>query len=1154
MLLDNKVHPISAKFNSLPNLVILFVLISVFIVIFTATFSWYSWLTTKDREINHLSTVSSLGGKSLNAYFRSYESGLNQLRTRIVEYSWPLDLKGTEDLLKRFHSLHPELGNVNLSNPDGQFLASAVMFPGPLPRSRQTSFVLTTQELQNGAEFTIGRPILGKILGEWVIPMRTAIRDKSGKLVYILSATLPLSRQQIFWQNIFLPENFGIGLLRDDLYMLSRYPIPQGDTIDKTYTEPRSGVVATFLQHNMFPKRGKGSGFNSVTGFESLFSFHRLKDYPLTLFVNIPVSGVSDNWLQQTRPFFTLIATLLGCSLLVAYFIHKRQAAIEQERRKSEQLLHLSEERFMLAMQGASDGLWDWNLETDDVYYSPHWKSMLGYQEDEIEHRLDSWKKLVHPDDKDHITGAVKDYMEGRRNSFEVELRMRHKQGGWVHILSRAFLVKREPDNKPVRLIGTHVDLTVRKQAESETREALATLDATQDGAYIFDAETFRFSYVNSGAIKQTGYTRDELLRMTPVDIKPQYDETQFRELIQPLVDGSVDDIDFRTVHRCKDGHEVPVEISLQYITLPDLPPRFAAIARDISDRKAAEESMELAALVYQSSSEAMSVTDTDGTIITVNPAFTTLTGYTVEEIIGENLSILRTERGNYPPDRDALQQIQTTGKWIGEVRSQRKNGETYIESQTVSCTYNDDGSIHHLVFLSSDITDKKASEEIIWHQANFDPLTRLPNRRMFRDRLNQKIKEAERANHPLALMFLDLDRFKEVNDTLGHEMGDRLLTEAAERLCSCVRETDTVARLGGDEFTIILSNLEEPGNETRIIQDILTTLSKPFQIENQSVFVSASVGITFYPKDADNIERLIRNADQAMYAAKRKGRNRFSYFTPEIHKAVQNRIQLAGDLRTAINEQQFVLHYQPIVELATGKIQKAEALIRWQHPERGLVEPADFIPIAEENGMINEIGDWVFFEVTSQTSRWKECHDLDMQISINKSPAQFHSENGGDRAWIDHLKKMGHLGENIIIEITEGLLLDISASVTEQLLALRDAGIQVSLDDFGTGYSSLSYLKKLDIDYLKIDRSFVQNLRPESEDMILIEAIIMMAHKLGIKVIAEGVETRRQRDLLYAAGSDYVQGFFFSKPIPADSFQALCCGINLTESLNLEE
>jgi len=474
------------------------------------------------------------------------------------------------------------------------------------------------------------------------------------------------------------------------------------------------------------------------------------------------------------------------------------------------------------------------------------------------------------------------------------------------------------------------------------------------------------------------------------------------------------------------------------------------------------------------------------------------------------------------------------------EIRTQCTDGSMRWMRVRFKSLIDHQGHKYKLTGVSQDITEKKRSEETIWQQANFDPLTDLPNRRMFQDRLELEIKKSNRDRSPLALMFIDLDKFKEVNDTLGHDKGDILLVEAAHRIARCVRESDTVARLGGDEFTVILSELDDTNSVERIAQAIINALVAPFQLEEDIAFVSASIGITLYPNDATNLEMLMSNADQAMYASKSAGRNRFSYFTQSLQEAALNRMHLINDLRTALSGNQFRLHYHPIVELDSGIIHKAEALIRWQHPDRGLINPAEFIMLAEESGMIIDIGDWVFREAVQQVQRLRATHHPKFQISVNKSPVQFRNDERYFRDWIPHLQQLKMPGQCIAIEITEGLLLDATATVKSKLLELRDAGIQVALDDFGTGYSSLSYLKKFDIDYIKIDRSFVRNLTATSNDMALCEAIIVMAHKLGLKVIAEGIETATQRHLLAAAGCDYGQGYFFAPPLPAPEFEAL--------------
>ncbi|MGB7478792.1 MAG: EAL domain-containing protein, partial [Burkholderiaceae bacterium] len=477
---------------------------------------------------------------------------------------------------------------------------------------------------------------------------------------------------------------------------------------------------------------------------------------------------------------------------------------------------------------------------------------------------------------------------------------------------------------------------------------------------------------------------------------------------------------------------------------------------------------------------------------------------------------------------------------YVLEKRLLTKDGRVVHTLTTVRCLRRDDGSIDYFVSLTQDITEKKQSEELLWRQANFDTLTGLPNRRMFADRLQQEIAKRHQARLPLALLFIDLDRFKEVNDTLGHAKGDALLVEAARRIRACVRVADTVARLGGDEFMIILSELPEARQVDAIAGTLLRRLTDAFHLDADTVYVSASIGITLYPADGDSAEQLIRNADQAMYAAKNLGRNRYSYFTNALQEAAQTRQRLITDLRAALAQQQFELYFQPIVELATGRIVKAEALLRWHHPRLGMTSPLDFISLAEETGLIIDIGNWVFREAVQWTQRWNAGPAPGFQITINTSPVEFHADSYDPRELLAYVEQLGLTGSSITVEITEGMLLHAEQRVIDHLLRFRDAGVQIAVDDFGTGYSSLATLNRFDIDVLKIDQAFVRNLASNPNDMALSEAIIVMAHKLGLQVVAEGVETEQQRALLQAAGCDYGQGYLFARPLPALKFERL--------------
>ena len=560
-------------------------------------------------------------------------------------------------------------------------------------------------------------------------------------------------------------------------------------------------------------------------------------------------------------------------------------------------------------------------------------------------------------------------------------------------------------------------------------------------------------------------------------------------------------------------------------------------VVRNITQRKHDEESLQLAASVFDNSSECMTVTDTDGYIIDINPAFTEVTGYGREEIIGQRMSKLSSGYHDKPFYHELWSSLKRQGHWEGEIYNKRKNGEIFPEWLSINSIYNDRGEITQHVALYRDITEQKKASEVIWKQAHYDGLTGLPNRSMLIEHLDLEISKVRRNHLQIATLFIDLDDFKNINDSLGHDQGDILLKNVSTRLTDTVRAGDLVSRQGGDEFIIIMSDLRTCNPAIRLADQILKIFSNPFILDEESVYISASIGISFYPQDCDNSTALLKASDQAMYAAKALGKNTFHCFTQSMQDAAVARMQLVKDLHTGIQEQQFQLFYQPIITLNSGELHKAEALIRWNHPENGLVSPEKFIKVAEETKLITKIGDWVFDEGITSLNLLRDTFGAEFQLSINASPVQFSDPTSQILEWHKQIKQHDIQGSSIVIEITEGLLMESSNEGLSALLSFRDAGIEVALDDFGTGYSSLSYIQQYDIDYLKIDREFVKNL-PESDDSyVLCESIIVMAHKLGIKVIAEGIETEAQKKALVAMGCDFGQGFLFSRPIPLEEF-----------------
>ena len=547
----------------------------------------------------------------------------------------------------------------------------------------------------------------------------------------------------------------------------------------------------------------------------------------------------------------------------------------------------------------------------------------------------------------------------------------------------------------------------------------------------------------------------------------------------------------------------------------------------------------------FESSIDAVVQMDFDGYITGWNQQAEKIFGWSAEEILDQTIEQTIIPERYRDAHNKGMKKFLKTGETsvlntLIEIHALHRDGYEFPVELSVSVI--DSADLQEFNAYIRDISERKHAETVIWNQANFDSLTSLPNRNLFLQKLEHEIRSCDRSNLSLALLYIDLDRFKDVNDTLGHDMGDLLLIEISSRLKKTLREIDTVSRLSGDEFTVILGQIDDPLSVQPLCQQLLDELARPYQLDNEKVFLTASIGVTFYPQDSKDIDVLQRNGDQAMYAAKGNGRNSFHFFTPELQDRAIRKRKMIKDLREAMQQQQFEIYYQPIIDMKTEGLTKAEALLRWHHPESGKVSPSVFIPIAEETGLIADIGNWVFYSAVEQANRWRDQFNIDFQVSINTSPLQWIDEAAAMNQWFSHLQEIGISGQAITVEITEGLLMDANDKITNRLLDFRDAEVQVSIDDFGTGYSSLSYLKQFDIDYLKIDQSFVRNLDHDKNDLALCEAIIVMAHKLGIKVIAEGVETKTQNQLLKDFGCDYGQGYLYSKPVPASDFEALFC------------
>jgi diguanylate cyclase (GGDEF)-like protein/PAS domain S-box-containing protein len=726
-------------------------------------------------------------------------------------------------------------------------------------------------------------------------------------------------------------------------------------------------------------------------------------------------------------------------------------------------------------------------------------------------------------------------------------------------------------DELEVRVQERTVDLVeTNRELESEIDERKRTemrleqvnhynrliLDSAGDGIYGVDRAGIT-TFVNPRAAEMLGWNESDLIGESIHDIAhhthqdgrhyPKH-ECPTRSAIN---DGNIHTINDEVFWR-RDGTKFPVEYTSTPIIENGEVVGAVVVFKNITERKEAEDRLRLTATVFENTTEGIMISDKDNRIITVNDAFTRVTGYSMDEIQGASPGILNSGRHDQEFYQEIWSALSVDGQWCGEIWNRRKSGEIYPEWLNINTVTDKQGEVCYYVGVFSDITAIKQSEQRLEYLAHHDPLTELPNRLLFEDRLGHALSTAHRQQTNVALLFLDLDRFKIINDTMGHQAGDALLQSVSKRLEQCLREDDTVARLGGDEFTVVLENIADPDEVATVAQKIQEALTTPVDLQGQQVYITTSIGISIYPDDGNDGQELIKNADTAMYRAKDKGRNTYEFYTEEFTTTAMQHLSLETGLRHALERDELFLYYQPQVDGHTGDILGVEALLRWQHPKEGLITPDRFIPIAEDTGLIIPIGEWVLHTACRQHRKWSE-QGMDIRMAVNISGKQT-TQQGFLPALARIIDETGMPPSQLELELTERVVMGKATEAIRLLHDLKAMGVQISIDDFGTGYSSLSYLKRFPIDKLKIDRSFIMGLPDDQEDAAICKSIIALSSALNLRVIAEGVETPEQMKFLNNNNCSEMQGYLFSKPFPPDRLVQLDVYSATTASASLGE
>ena len=802
-------------------------------------------------------------------------------------------------------------------------------------------------------------------------------------------------------------------------------------------------------------------------------------------------------------------------------------------RQMAEDTLRQNEEFLRLSQRAGHVGSYSWEIASGNVRWSDELFRIYGVDPERFELNIESVLGLIHAKDRERIRRQLEEMVEtGHSMDFEFSI---IRPDGDERLLWGHGEVVRDKDGKVTRSFGMVQDVTERWRTEQALLLSEKNFRSLLEDANIGILVHYQgeHEYANTKLLKMLGYSLDEFRTTTMRDIVDPAElpkvEARYRARMEGLDAPNVYD----TILKTKDGHTVAVELTSTK-TIWEGKPAGLVLLQDITDRRNAVDQMRKLSIALEQTADAVIITDPRGIIEYVNLAFEQITGYSRDEALGKTPRIVKSDRQNGEFYENLWKTI-NAGNVFNEVFiNRRKDGSLYYEEKTITPLKDPDGRISHFVSTGKDVTERIQIQERLQYMAQHDALTDLPNRVLLFDRLKLALVRARRHQRLLAVLFIDLDRFKNINDSLGHEAGDLLLQQLSDRLRRSIRGDDTVARFGGDEFVILLDDVAQEGDVHDVAQKVLEELVPPFKVGTQQLFITASIGVSLYPNDGEDSSTLLKYADIAMYRAKELGKNTYQFYSAEMSARAFERLTLESNLRSALERNEFLLYYQPLVDAKSGMVVGVEALLRWRHPKFGMVMPGEFMPMLEETGLIVPVGEWVLSTACSQLRAWHQGGWPSLRMAVNLSARQFSS-----RSLIDCIEKelalMGGNPSKLEFEITESVFMQHAMATTETLSRLFELGCRLAIDDFGTGYSSLAYLKRFPISVLKIDHSFVRDIPDDKEDGEIVNTIIAMAHNLKIEVVAEGVETEAQIAFLRTCGCDCMQGYLFSRPLPAE-------------------